>query len=113
MPADVLLIDVPCAGLVNQNMILDALQLGARGVLVMGCHHDNCRSMWGSDLAQKRTDKVEQHLKIIGAEGRVRFCSLAANEPYRLAGFLADATKEMPQGPIGPTTEAGEQDVSG
>ena len=29
-----------------------------QGVLVLGCHHENCRSLWGSDLSRKRIGKV-------------------------------------------------------
>jgi heterodisulfide reductase subunit A-like polyferredoxin/coenzyme F420-reducing hydrogenase delta subunit len=101
LPADVLLVDVPCAGLVEEPFVLDALELGARGVLVLGCHHDNCRSLWGSDLSRKRVDKVRRGLASIGVEReRVRFHALAANEPHRLAHVLAEASQTMPAGRI-------------
>jgi len=102
LPTDVLLIDVPCAGLVGDQLVLDALEQGARGVLVLGCHHDNCRSLWGSDLSRKRVDKVRDALGAVGVEGeRVWFHTVAANEPHRLAHLLAEASKSMPAGQIG------------
>ena len=102
LPTDVLLVDVPCAGLVSDQIVLDALEQGARGVLVLGCHHDNCRSLWGSDLSRKRIDKVCEALGAVGVEGdRVRFHTVAANEPHRLAHILAEASKSMPAGKIG------------
>jgi heterodisulfide reductase subunit A len=102
LPADVLLIEVPCAGLVSEQFVLDAIQLGARGALVLGCHHDNCRSLWGSDLSGRRIAKVRRELETLGAGGeRVRFHTLAANEPHRLAHLLARAAAEMPAGRIG------------
>jgi quinone-modifying oxidoreductase, subunit QmoB len=105
LPTDVLLIDVPCAGLVDERIVLDALEQGARGVVVLGCHHDNCRSLWGSDLCRKRTNKVRGALGAIGVDGeRVRFHTVAANEPRRLAHLLARAVEEMPAGRIGETT---------
>jgi coenzyme F420-reducing hydrogenase delta subunit len=101
LPTDVLLVDVPCAGLVGDEIVLDALEQGARGVLVLGCHHDNCRSLWGSDLGRKRVDKVRGALATIGVEReRVRFHTLAANEPHRLARVLAEASHSMPAGRI-------------
>ena len=104
LPATVLLIDVPCAGLVSDQLILDALEQGARGVMVLGCHHDNCRSMWGSDLTRKRVDKVGRDLKMVGAKrSRVQFHTLAANESHRLAHLLEQAVAEMPEGRIGET----------
>jgi coenzyme F420-reducing hydrogenase delta subunit/Pyruvate/2-oxoacid:ferredoxin oxidoreductase delta subunit len=101
LPTDVLLVDVPCAGLVGEQIVLDAVEQGARGVLVLGCHHDNCRSLWGSDLSRKRVDRVREALAAVGVDGeRVRFHTLAANEPHRLAHVLADASQSMPNDPI-------------
>jgi coenzyme F420-reducing hydrogenase delta subunit len=102
LPTDVLLVDIPCAGLVGDQIVLDALEQGARGVLVLGCHHENCRSLWGSDLSRKRIDKVRGTLGAVGVEGeRVQFHTLAANEPHRLAHLLAEASESMPAGQIG------------
>ena len=96
------MVDVPCAGLISENILLDALELGARGVLVLGCHHDNCRSLWGSDSTRKRITRVHERLGAIGAEQeRVIFHALAANESHRLVHLLNQATAEMPQGRIG------------
>ena len=102
LPTDVLLVDVPCAGLVSDQIVLDTLEQGARGVLVLGCHHDNCRSLWGSDLSRKRVDRVRDALGAVGVEGeRVWFHTVAANEPHRLAHVLAEASESMPAGRIG------------
>jgi coenzyme F420-reducing hydrogenase delta subunit len=101
LPADVLLVDVPCAGLVSDQIVLDAMEQGARGVLVLGCHHENCRSLWGSDLSRKRIDKVAEALGAVGVEReRVRFHTVAANEPHRLARLLAELSRSMPPGRI-------------
>jgi heterodisulfide reductase subunit A-like polyferredoxin/coenzyme F420-reducing hydrogenase delta subunit len=89
LPADVLLIEVPCAGLVGENLILDALEQGAKTVLVLGCHHDNCRSLKGSDLTRKKAARVDQMLREADlGENRVQFFSLAANESHRLVHIL-------------------------
>lgn len=97
LPSDVLLVEVPCAGLVGENLILDALWQGARGVLVLGCHHDNCRSLWGTDLTNRRVLRTRTCLEEVGVDAeRVRFYSFAANESHRLAHVLAQAAEELP-----------------
>jgi heterodisulfide reductase subunit A len=112
LPTDVLLVDVPCAGLVSDQMVLDALELGARGVLVLGCHHDNCRSLWGSDLTHKRVDRICHSLDAVGVESqRVQFHALAANESHRLAHLLAQASQSMPADRIGERTPLESPDV--
>jgi coenzyme F420-reducing hydrogenase delta subunit len=96
------LVDVPCAGLVSDEIVLDALEQGARGVLALGCHHDNCRSLWGSDLSRKRVDKVREAIEAVGVQPqRVRFDTLASNEPHRLVHLLAEVVESMPAGQIG------------
>ena len=102
LPLHVLLIDVPCAGLVQETMILDAVEQGARGVLVLGCHHDNCRSLRGTDLTHKRVEKLQGDLGGRAGQGeRLRYHSLAANESHRLCDLLNRAVEEMPRGRIG------------
>ena len=102
LPAEVVLVDVPCAGLVSEQMILDAIERGARGVLVLGCHHDNCRSLWGSDLARKRLERLEASLQALGVgDKRVLYHSLAANEAHRLQHLLEQACQELADGRIG------------
>ena len=82
------------------------------GVLVLGCHHDNCRSLWGSDLSHKRVDKVGASLEAIGVQGeRVQFHTLAANEPHRMMHLLAAASQSMPAGGIGQSTPQEAHDV--
>jgi len=99
LPSDILLVEVPCAGLVSENLVLDTLLRGARGVLVLGCHHDNCRSLWGSDLTNRRVLRARGCLEEVGVDAeRVRFYSFAANESHRLAHVLAQAWEELPAG---------------
>ena len=95
LPSDVMLIEVPCAGLVGENLILDAIEQGARTVLVLGCHHDNCRSLRGSDLTSKKVERANQLLRETGmGDGRTQYFSLAANESHRLAHLLARVVDE-------------------
>jgi len=96
MPSDVLLIDVPCAGQVSENLILDAFEQGARGVLVLGCHHDNCRSLWGNDRTSKRVNRAKKCLAEVGIDmDRTRFHAFASNEAHRLANVLGQASEEF------------------
>ncbi len=117
LPDELLFVDVPCAGLVSDRILLDAIEQGARGVMVLGCHHDNCRSMWGSDLTSSRVDALKNKLSELGVDAkRVCFHPVAANEAFRLVHLLNDAMDEFPQGrgisPAGRrelTAEAGQE----
>ena len=99
IPNDLLFVDVPCAGLISDRILLDTIEQGARGAVILGCHHDNCRSLWGSDLARARVDRIHEQLAALGLPGeRVRFQSIAANEAFRLVRLLKEATEQMPGG---------------
>ena len=66
---------------------------------MLGCHHDNCRSLWGSDLTNRRVSRTRECLKEVGVDAeRVRFYSFAANESHRLVHVLAQAAEELPAG---------------
>ncbi len=90
IPADTAILEVPCAGRVDENAILSAVEQGARQVTVMACHPDVCRSIRGNLLAMKRVDRVRAMLKDAGVDPEiVRFCGVANNEPYRVVKLLA------------------------
>jgi coenzyme F420-reducing hydrogenase delta subunit len=96
LPAEAVIVDVPCAGRVSEGVILEALIAGAAGVVVLGCHPHNCRSLHGSDAAHHRSDRVRSSIEALGmAAERVQFHGVAANEPERLAHVLAAAVTEI------------------
>jgi coenzyme F420-reducing hydrogenase delta subunit len=76
---------VVCAGRVGQQLILKALTLGARGVLVAGCHDGNCRSITGNLRARLRAKQTRELLDSLdlGPE-RVKFLHMANNQPQAL-----------------------------
>jgi len=80
LPQNLSFIEVPCAGAVSQLHVLKAFENGADGVMVMGCHPDNCRSGRGTLLARTRSNTLKTLLSALGIEGeRLAFESLAAN----------------------------------
>ncbi|MBN2439598.1 MAG: hydrogenase iron-sulfur subunit [Deltaproteobacteria bacterium] len=92
MPAEVVPIEVPCAGYVSQTEIMAALDAGAEKVLVIACHEDNCRSCMGSTSARGRSAQVKKDLAALGmGDQLVCFHAVAANEPHRLVHILEDA----------------------
>ncbi|MBW1778384.1 MAG: hydrogenase iron-sulfur subunit [Deltaproteobacteria bacterium] len=79
-PKGLSFIDVPCAGAVSRLHLLNALSNGADGVLVVGCHPDNCHSGNGTLLARERSDGIKTLLPRLGvAYERLAFKNLAAN----------------------------------
>ena len=74
LPEGLELVRVPCAGRVDVHYLLKALEAGADGVMIIGCHHESCKSITGSSLAKKRIEIIRDALEGVGLEKeRVRF----------------------------------------
>lgn len=76
---------VPCAGSVDVEHIVSAIQAGASGVLVAGCHSGNCASIYGTVLARERSARAATMLDEAGLDPRrVLYVTVAANAPRDL-----------------------------
>ena len=108
-PPHVKVIRVPCSGRVNPLFILRALQAGADGVLVSGCHPGDCHYATGNYYARRRFALLKKLLDFVGIEpGRVHFSWVSAAEGEKFAGVVrkvTDAVKEL--GPAGQLGQAG------
>ena len=79
-PLGLEMVELPCAGKLDAELIMEALIKGADGVMVLGCHPGNCKSEKGSIFARRRVEEVRRMLETTGIEKeRVQFGTLAAN----------------------------------
>jgi heterodisulfide reductase subunit A-like polyferredoxin/coenzyme F420-reducing hydrogenase delta subunit len=98
LPDGLEMIKVPCAGKVDIQYILNALVEGADGVLVMACHHGNCKSESGNTYAKWRVNDAYKKLEQVGIEkGRLEFVTLASNMASDFARFVVDMEKRISQ----------------
>ena len=68
--ANVRAIRVMCSGRVEPAFILRAFELGADGVLVLGCHIGECHYDTGNHRAAKRLPVLHSLLRIISVDRR-------------------------------------------
>jgi coenzyme F420-reducing hydrogenase delta subunit len=95
-PPNTRTIRVPCSGRVNPLFILRALQNGADGVLVSGCHPGDCHYLSGNYAARRRFAVFTRLLEYVGIEkGRVHFSWVSAAEAGRFAEVITDVTEEV------------------
>ena len=81
LPPEVEVVEVSCSGHVEIREVLAALLDGADGVLILGCHPDNCEHLVGNERARKRMEHLAGLLERIGLDGRrVAFRPVAAVE---------------------------------
>ena len=67
-PPNVRVVRVPCSGRVNPLYIIKALQHGADGVLVSGCHPGDCHYISGNYYARRRFTLLKSLLEAVGIE---------------------------------------------
>ncbi|MEW6243425.1 MAG: hydrogenase iron-sulfur subunit [Bacillota bacterium] len=103
-PPNVRVIRVPCSGSINPIFILKALQRGADGVLVSGCHPGDCHYLAGNLLARRRFLLLKNLLEYMGIEpGRVQFSWVSAAEGQKFAQVIKEVTETVKE--LGPSVK--------
>ena len=89
--SSVRLIRVPCAGKVDPRQVLQTLENGAKKVIILGCHLENCQYISGSTRAAKRIERMNNALEKVGLDKkRVVFGQLASMESNKFLEFVKD-----------------------
>jgi F420-non-reducing hydrogenase iron-sulfur subunit len=95
-PANLRAVRVPCSGRVSPEMILRAFDLGADGVLVLGCHIGECHYDNGNHRTAKRMPALQTLLAFAGLEPeRVRLDWVSASEGERFARIVTEFTEQV------------------
>ena len=91
-PTNVKLIRVMCSGGIDPVFILKAFERGADGILVSGCHPNDCHYNAGNFHARRRWEFFDSLLKFLGIEeGRLQFSWVSASEGKK---FVDDVMKK-------------------
>ena len=100
-PPNVKIIRVMCSGRVNPMFVVNALQQGADGVLIGGCHPGDCHYVQGNYFARRRVTILKKLLEYIGIdERRVRMTWVSAAEGKKFADVIKEVTEDIKK--IGP-----------
>lgn len=90
------IIRVPCSGRINPLFIIKALQEGADGVLISGCHPGDCHYISGNLIARRKFALLKKYLEYIGIEPeRVHFSWVSASEGNRFASLVDTVVKDV------------------
>ncbi|MCL5982039.1 MAG: hydrogenase iron-sulfur subunit [Firmicutes bacterium] len=69
-PPNLNVIRVMCSGRVNPMFVVNALQQGADGILISGCHPGDCHYMEGNFFARRRFALMKELLDFVGVDQR-------------------------------------------
>lgn len=85
-----------CMGRVNPSFVLKALQMGADGVLVSGCHFEDCHYSFGARRAAEQYQKLVKIVHLLGLEdGRIRQEFISAAEFPKFANVVNEMVEQV------------------
>jgi len=102
-PPNVRIIRVMCSGRVDPSFVIEAFKKGADGVIVAGCHINDCHYINGNMKAAARAEFLTTFLDEIGIEPeRFRLEWIAGSEGEKFASTIKKMTEELKVlGPLG------------
>ena len=91
MAADFSVVRVMCSARISPEIVIKALQSGADGVLVLGCHIGDCHYVDGNHRTKKRFALLRRMLPVIGIEAERIFLDwVSASEGARFQKVITD-----------------------
>ncbi len=94
----------PCTGRIDYNLVLKALEQGADGILISGCHPNDCHYSTGNFHARRRWVVFRHMMEYMGFDlRRVKFAWVSAAEGAKWAEVVNTTVREIRE--LGPATE--------
>ena len=101
IPPNLRVIRVNCTGRIDPMFILQALEGGADGVLISGCHEGDCHYVEGNIHSKKRFDFFKKILNAMGMGDRIEFVHVSAAEGEKWAQINREFIDKIKN--LGPT----------
>ena len=97
-PASVSVIRVSCLSRVHSGLILKAFELGADGVMLLGCEMGKCQFHVGPECVAREAEKVREIMVLLGLEvGRLVLAQMPRGDGRGFVGRLASFAAEIEQ----------------
>jgi len=107
-PPNVRIIRTMCMGRVDPAHIIKAFEKGADGVLVSGCHFEDCHYSFGAKNAAEQYKKIEKIVHMLGFEKeRLRQEFISAAEFPKFAKVVREMVEQVQK--LGPNPLAREK----
>jgi F420-non-reducing hydrogenase iron-sulfur subunit len=104
---NVRIVRFPCTGRIDYNLVLRAFAQGADGVIVSGCHPNDCHYTSGNFHARRRWIIFRQLMEYMGFDmRRVKFSWVSAAEGAKWADVVNITVKGIRE--LGPSSEYAE-----
>lgn len=101
---NVIIIRINCTGILHQNIILEALQKGVDGVMILGCRMGECKYRQGDYHAANRVPSIKALLKRRGINPERLMCGwISSADGLKISEMInafADQIKRMSPSPM-------------
>ncbi len=94
-PPNLRVLRVMCSGRVDPAFVVKALETGADGVIIMGCHPGDCHYLTGNYEAEMKFKLLQKVLGRIGLSDRVKLEWVSASEGVRFGEVITQFTKHI------------------
>src|SRR4030042_5316895 len=64
IPIEIKMVRIPCAGRVNRALLLKPFEMGADGVILIGCQSGSCRYGSGTDTSIRNVEQAREILDL-------------------------------------------------
>lgn len=93
-PENVKIIRIPCSGAVDPSHVMDALNSGAKGVLIGGCYPNACHYAKGNFRAKAREQLLKMNLDVLGFDkNTVRLEWIGKDEALKFVKIVREMNK--------------------
>jgi coenzyme F420-reducing hydrogenase delta subunit/Fe-S oxidoreductase len=100
-PATIRVVRLMCSGRMNPAFILGALEMGADGVFVSGCHPGDCHYTFGNKSGQEAVETAIEMAEMVGLCGeRIHLQWVSASEGALFARSVEEFTRQISE--LGP-----------
>jgi len=103
-PSNIRVVHVMCTAMLDPALVFESFFQGADGVLIAGCHEQDCHYDTGFLKAKNRYLSIKEMIAELGInENRFKITSISAGEGEKYAQVIKDFKKELEKlGPIKP-----------
>lgn len=102
--SNVKIVRFPCTGRIDFMLILKAFANGADGIIVSGCHPNDCHYTSGNFHARRRWIVFRNLLNLLGIDiARIRYSWVSAAEGAKWADLVNNTVADIRE--LGPYTE--------
>jgi len=103
-PTNIRTIHVMCTAMLDPSLVFESFFLGADGVLIAGCHEQDCHYDTGFIKARNRYESIKEMLAEAGInENRVKIVSISAGEGEKYTKVISEFKRDLEKlGPIKP-----------